>query len=412
MVQIVDKTYLKNSFVTGNYDNYFISNISKYNLNEEQERAIRIIANHAISLNSEKLKMYLGGIGGTGKSQVIKALSNFFIELHQSHRFIIVAPTGSAAAILGGSTYHYMFGINEFQGSNLSQIRSRLIGVNYVFIDEVSMLSAQDLYKISHQLSCVFNVFDIPFGGLNMVFAGDFAQLPPVIGGEHTSLYSRTIGTFSTNAKSQEEAIGKALWHQVTTVVILRKNMRQIEQNVEDMKLRTALENMRYKSRTSEDIEFLQSRISSKSPNCASIADDDFHNVSIITAFNVHKDEINCLGAIRFACETGQKLTEFFSDDNTKIRTDSKNQSTFKSKILKIENISREVQEILWNQPPSTTSMHIAGKLSLCIGMPIMIRNNFATELCLTKGQEGYVHGWQTKIGSQKQQMLDTLFYY
>jgi len=25
----------------------------------------------------------------------------------------------------------------------------------------------------------------------------------------------------------QEAAIGKALWHQVTTVVILRKNMRQ-----------------------------------------------------------------------------------------------------------------------------------------------------------------------------------------
>ena len=50
------------------------------------------------------------------------------------------------------------------------------------------------------------------------------------------------------------------------------------------------------------------------------------------------------------------------------------------------------MQEILWNQLPSTTDKYIAGKLCLCIGLPIMIHNNFATELCITKGQEGYVY--------------------
>ena len=39
---------------------------------------------------------------------------------------------------------------------------------------------------------------------------------------------------------------------------------------------------------------------------------------------------------------------------------------------------------------PFTTDKHIAGKLSLCICLPIMIHHNFATELCITKGQEGY----------------------
>ena len=57
--------------------------------------------------------MYLGGMGGTGRSQVIKALSYFFKGRKEAHRFIIVAPTGTAAALLGGSTYHSMFGINE-----------------------------------------------------------------------------------------------------------------------------------------------------------------------------------------------------------------------------------------------------------------------------------------------------------
>ena len=39
-----------------------------------------------------------------------------------------------------------------------------------------------------------------------------------------------------------------------------------------------------------------------------------------------------------------------------------------------------------------------------------MIRHNFATELCITKGQEGYVYGWQSTVGSKKQRILDTLF--
>jgi hypothetical protein len=55
-------------------------------------------------------------------------------------------------------------------------------------------------------------------------------------------------------------------------------------------------------------------------------------------------------------------------------------------------------------------TLHIAGKLSLCIGLPIMICHNFATELCITKGQEGYVYRWQSTIGSKKQRILDTLF--
>jgi len=51
------------------------------------------------------LKLYIGGMGGTGKSQVIKALISFFEQRKESHRMIIVAPTGSAAALLAGSTY-------------------------------------------------------------------------------------------------------------------------------------------------------------------------------------------------------------------------------------------------------------------------------------------------------------------
>ena len=167
-------------------------------------------------------------MGGTGKTRVLKAVSKYLEIRKEAYRFIIVAPTGSAAALLSGSTYHSVFGINNMGGEanatktkTMTQVRTGLQGVDYIFMDEVSMLSCHDMYKISAQLCKVMNEPTIPFGGLNMLFAGDFAQLPPPIGGENVSLYSHTVGAFGTKVKWQEEALGRALWHQVTTVVIL-----------------------------------------------------------------------------------------------------------------------------------------------------------------------------------------------
>src|SRR6266704_4699669 len=170
-------------------------------LNSEQECGFRIVANHTTMAQPSQLKMYLGGMGGTGKSQVIKALISFFEKCKESHRIIILAPTGSAAALLNGSTYHSVLKISvasdekKFAGnehSAMAFVKARLDGVDYIFLDEVSMLSCHNLYKISAQISKARNTMDVPFGGNNMIFAGDFAQLPPV-GGD--SLYAGSVGT-------------------------------------------------------------------------------------------------------------------------------------------------------------------------------------------------------------------------
>ncbi|KAJ6522930.1 hypothetical protein DFH09DRAFT_938153 [Mycena vulgaris] len=44
------------------------------------------------------------------------------------------------------------------------------------------------------------------------------------------------------------------------------------------------------------------------------------------------------------------------------------------------------------------------------MGMPVMLRSNDATEMCITKGQEGAVVGWDESIGPIGQRILDTLF--
>ena len=66
------------------------------------------------------------------------------------------------------------------------------------------------------------------------------------------------------------------------------------------------------------------------------------------------------------------------------------------------------MQDATWNLQHSA-SEHIPGKLSLCIGLPVMIWNNDATELCITKGQEGHV-GWKSGIESRGQLVLETLY--
>lgn len=408
VVKVVDKSYLDKDFRVIGSSDLVDSTVKVHSLNKAQERAFCIIANHAISDDPEQLRMYLGGMGGTGKTQVIKALTHFFTKRKEAHRFIVVALTGTAAALLGGSTYHSMFGINDRSATcKIGQVKAKLEGVQYVFFDEVSMLSARDLYRINLQLAKVFEIADIPFGGLNMVFSGDFAQLPPAVGGEHVSLYSRSIGAVATDMRSQEESVGKALWHQITTVVILRENMRQTKQSTEDAKLRTALENLRFKACTPDDIAFLRTRVSSGIPGRPSVCDKVFRNVSIITGTNIQKDEINRLGALRFALETGQTLTDFFSEDSSRVtQTDTSDTRGVK----RVGELTREMMVGFWSQPPSTTDKHIAGKLSLCIGLPVMIHFNYATEMCMTRGQEGFVHGWQSKIGSQGQNVLDTLF--
>jgi Helitron helicase-like domain at N-terminus/PIF1-like helicase len=419
-VRVVDKAYMTRSFFSKEWQKTVDSVSNEFKLNKEQERAFRIVANHACSPDSEQLKMNIAGMAGTGKTQVLKALVEFFRLKNESHRFIIVAPTGSAAALLQGSTYHSMFGINSdgkrSSGIQLAQVKERLEGVHYIFLDEVSMLSCRDMYLISARLARVMNNLDAPFGGLNIIFAGDFAQLPPVIGHENASLYSRSVGNNPTALRHQEAAIGKALWHQVTTVVILRQNMRQRTQSADDAKFREALSNMRYKSCTPADIAFLRTLISSEMPGRSSVNEKQFRNVSIITNLNSQKDEINRLGGQRFAKETGQNLMHFFSIDTVPSSNESegdeqKNKfTTHRKRSIKYNSIPAKIQEALWEQPTCANTKLIPGKLSICLGMPIMIRNNAATEMCITKGQEAIVHAWDSHKAADGRDVLDTLF--
>ena len=420
----MDQTYLTKDFKAKSKaaQHLIDTTVTNFHLNTEQQRAFRIIANHAVGPKTEQLTMYLGGMGGTGKSEVIKALIHFFKERNELHRFVVLGPTGISAALLGGSTYHSFLGVfltgmsdKRNQATSIAQVKARLDGVDYIFQDEVSMLACHEMYKESAQMAKATGVFDQPFGGINMIFAGDFAQLPPVGG---ASLYSDVVKTqlhAGLKPAQQEAVIGKALWHQVTTVVILRENMRQVSQTAEDAALRTALVNMRYGKCTPGDIHFLRTRQAGIRPGQPNVAAKEFRNVAIICGRHTQKDQINLLGSEQFAKDTGQKLTNFFSVDKWGKEIDPADKLKWgKSKAgPKTTHKSNEMdfddQLQVWKVRHGATD-NFPGKLSLCIGMPVMIRNNDATELCITKGQEGFVAGWKSKKGPHGKHVLETLF--
>ncbi|EIN03439.1 hypothetical protein PUNSTDRAFT_19582, partial [Punctularia strigosozonata HHB-11173 SS5] len=245
-----------------------------------------------------------------------------------------------------------------------------------------------------------------PFGGCHIIFAGDFAQLQPP--GQGTPLWTDVLDNESPKVKqtvNKEKAkFGRALWLLVTNVVILRKNMRQQGMCEEDIKFRTALENLRYKACTQEDITLLKSRVAGPLPHQPKLSDPIYRGVPIITARNVHRDKINEMGAARFALDTGQELICFNSKDKW-ARPHEKTLDLIRSHNI----VDPAIQKMLWDLPPCCTDNH-AGSLSLCIGMPVMLKYNEATELCATNGAEATVVGWLEALSEDGHRYLDTLF--
>lgn len=321
---------------------------------------------------------------------------------------------------MNGSTYHSILGINprgkdedgatrRSEATSVNDSAARLRVVRYIFIDEVSMIACHELYAISARLSAISDIHDLPFGGFNIILAGDFAQLPPTSG---KALYYHPLSieeSVPTTLFAQQTVIGKLTWHQFTTVVILKKNMRQKKPGGPDAALRTALENMRYGACTAADIQFLNSRISRRLTD-TDLSLPQFKNVSIITCYNSYKDRYNDLGTVRFAHDTNQNLVNFYSVDTLGgVEDPSDIGRKRKKRISKQTMLSQSLQNLIWNSEPHT-SEHIPGKLSLCLGLPVMLRYNDATELCMTKGQEGVVVGWDSKPGNYETMALETVY--
>lgn len=158
--------------------------VVEFTLNEEQARAFRIVACHATDPQGKSLNLFINGPGGTGKSRSIQALLEFFKRRGEARRLRLCSFTGVAARNILGITLHAALLLNQRskKGSQVKMKRDLMAmwaGVDYLFIDEISMVGAQLLVDISDALADAKGN-TLPFGGITIIFAGDFCQLPPV----------------------------------------------------------------------------------------------------------------------------------------------------------------------------------------------------------------------------------------
>lgn len=148
----------------------------------------------ALAILKTGLNVFLTGEPGSGKTHTINEYVKWLRE--RGVEPAVTASTGIAATHIGGMTIHSWSGIGikrDVSSHDIELILSRektarrIIDAKVLIIDEVSMLDAATLTSVDKVLRTLRRKVlrdEEPFGGLQVIFVGDFFQLPPVSKGE------------------------------------------------------------------------------------------------------------------------------------------------------------------------------------------------------------------------------------
>jgi ATP-dependent DNA helicase PIF1 len=132
--------------------------------------------------------IFITGPGGSGKSALIKILHKH--AYNQFKDIQVTALTGCASVLLNckAKTLHSWAGIGLGNGTTeqmITKIKKNKFAkaswkkTDILVVDEVSMLSLK-LFNMLNDIGKAVRGNSKPFGGIQLIFSGDFFQLPPV----------------------------------------------------------------------------------------------------------------------------------------------------------------------------------------------------------------------------------------
>ena len=164
-------------------------------LNERQRNFLLGLMN-VVKTSKDQFLYYLSGGAGTGKSLLINAVYQSLNRWYNRGganpdqiKVLLLGPTGKSAFNIRGTTIHSALKIpvskcekfiKSMTPDLLNTMRAKLWYLKVLIIDEISMVGSKMLSRIDFRLKEIRNSKEL-FGGISILFVGDFNQLKPVM---------------------------------------------------------------------------------------------------------------------------------------------------------------------------------------------------------------------------------------
>ena len=248
-------------------------------------------------------------------------------------------------------------------------------------------MNAQLLSEIDHALWYAKERPDVWFGDINIIFAGDFFQYPPVAG---TPLYTPiSMYTSQTNEEIQR-CLGRMAWKTVDTIIELTEQQRMKS----DPEYANAVQRLWTRQCHLEDVELFNIRVikSCDHPQGIDMGDNENSDASVIVNTNLLHEILNMEKAWASCTSTDNMTPELIVCAAYDVSPSGHIPLSWK-----------EADQILHtNFSSSKNQGALPGFVPLFIGMPVILHTrNISTDLKITNGSQGFVRKIETEITPQ-----------
>ena len=269
--------------------------------------------------------VFLTGFAGTGKSYILNKL-----KAKLKKNLTITSTTGIAAVNVKGQTLHSWAGVGLCRNTidnTVEKIKKRpgqyrqILKCKILAVDEISMLNIETFEYVNEVLKLIREC-DKPFGGIQVLFIGDFFQLPPVEGvngpgvnaGVNAGVNGAGINTAGNGIEERRYCFDSPIWEELNLKnVVLKKNYRQSEEN-----FIKALTHMRENCLDSSDIQLLNTRSSDIDTFETDIlhifSTNDEANKYNTAKFNIIEEPVRIFKAEDGVYRSGEFITEGFTE--------------------------------------------------------------------------------------------------
>lgn len=279
-------------------------------LQGKQLATYNLVKAHVESNEHVPLRMVVSGTAGTGKSYLIHCL-----RLLLKDKVRVVAPTGVAAFNIDGNTLHSLLSLpikgefKDLQGDHLKRLQQSLESMQYIIIDEMSMVGRKLFGQVDRRLHQIFPQHSCEvLGGCSCLLFGDFGQLPPVM----------DLPLYTTSTSSPLSDIGSSSYRSFDKATVLDQIMRQSGDDPSQVLFRNILLRLRNCEVTEADWRTLMTRTPAEVSD-ASTFDNAVHlfpTIEAVVEYNTNK--LHACGqpvATIKAVHTGPNASKASSDD-------------------------------------------------------------------------------------------------